>query len=48
MPSSILEEANTHLTNPNQLQAGDIVNVPRISNMVCQKSYAEMTGNGQQ
>jgi len=48
MPYSMLEEANTHLANPNQLRPGEIVNVPRISHMVCHKSYMEMMGGGQQ
>ena len=42
IPQSMLEEANSHLSNPSQLNAGDVVYIPRISNMVCQKSYAEM------
>ncbi|NBD23263.1 LysM peptidoglycan-binding domain-containing protein [Paenibacillus glycinis] len=40
MPHAILEEANSHL-NPNQLKAGDTVNIPRISNMHCHKTYSE-------
>ncbi|WP_256757875.1 LysM domain-containing protein [Cohnella sp. WQ 127256] len=48
IPQTILEEANSHLANPQQLNAGEIVYVPRISNMVCQKSYMEMTGSMQQ
>ncbi|WP_020616200.1 LysM peptidoglycan-binding domain-containing protein [Paenibacillus daejeonensis] len=47
MPHSILEEANPHL-NPNQLNPGDTVYVPRLSNMVCQKTYSEMPTNMQQ
>ncbi|WP_375143114.1 LysM peptidoglycan-binding domain-containing protein [Paenibacillus sp. D2_2] len=42
MPPSILEEANPHLANPNHLMAGEMVYVPRISNMNCQKTYTEM------
>jgi len=42
IPHSIMEEANSHLVNPNQLNPGEIVYVPRISNMVCQKTYTEM------
>ncbi|MBW7456117.1 LysM peptidoglycan-binding domain-containing protein [Paenibacillus sepulcri] len=42
MPHSIMEEANPHITNPNQLRAGEMVNIPRISHMVCQKTYNEM------
>lgn len=41
IPHIILEEANSHL-NPNQLRPGETVNIPRISNMMCQKSYSEM------
>ncbi|MCD9025328.1 LysM peptidoglycan-binding domain-containing protein [Cohnella silvisoli] len=48
IPHSILEEANPHIANPNQLNAGDIVYVPRISNMVCQKTYTEMPVSAQQ
>jgi hypothetical protein len=48
MPYSILEEANPHLANPNQLNSGEIVFVPRISNMPCQKTYSEMTTSMQQ
>ncbi|MBN2983677.1 MULTISPECIES: LysM peptidoglycan-binding domain-containing protein [Cohnella] len=43
MPQAILEEANPHLSDPNQLRAGEMVYIPRISNMVCQKTYSEMT-----
>ncbi|RXZ81733.1 LysM domain-containing protein [Paenibacillaceae bacterium] len=42
MPHSILEEANPHLGDVNQLKPGEMVYVPRISNMVCQKTYSEM------
>ncbi|WP_219836996.1 LysM domain-containing protein [Paenibacillus sp. R14(2021)] len=42
IPHQILEEANSHLSNPSQLKAGEMVYVPRISNMVCQKTYSEM------
>nr|WP_325050062.1 LysM peptidoglycan-binding domain-containing protein [Cohnella faecalis] len=48
IPHPILEEANPHLANPNQLAAGETVNIPRISNMMCQKTYAEMTAPAQQ
>ncbi|MCQ6557307.1 LysM peptidoglycan-binding domain-containing protein [Paenibacillus mendelii] len=48
MPHSILEEANPHLANPNQLTAGETVYVPRISNMMCQKTYSEMPAAMQQ
>lgn len=47
MPQTILEEANPHLANPNQLQAGETVYIPRISHMLCQKTYAEMPANAQ-
>ncbi|MFC5652627.1 LysM peptidoglycan-binding domain-containing protein [Paenibacillus solisilvae] len=48
MPHSILEEANSHLANQNQLTAGEMVYIPRISNMVCQKTYSEMPAPAQQ
>jgi hypothetical protein len=48
MPHSILEEANSHLANPNQLNPGETVYVPRISNMMCQKTYSEMPATEQQ
>ncbi|QJD87321.1 LysM peptidoglycan-binding domain-containing protein [Cohnella herbarum] len=48
MPYAIVEEANPHIANPNQLNAGEIVSIPRISNMVCQKSYSEMPVTTQQ
>nr|WP_240489241.1 hypothetical protein [Cohnella thermotolerans] len=38
----MLEEANTHLTNPYALSQGETVVIPRISNMYCQKTYTEM------
>lgn len=47
MPQSILEEANTHLANPSQLKAGEMVYIPRISNMICQKTYSEMPASQQ-
>jgi hypothetical protein len=47
IPQSILEEANPHLTNPNQLSHGDTVYIPRISNLGCHKGYAEMPGQTQ-
>ncbi|MWC28044.1 LysM peptidoglycan-binding domain-containing protein [Paenibacillus sp. MMS18-CY102] len=43
MPQPILEEANMHLSNPKQLRAGETVYVPRLSNMMCHKTYAEST-----
>ncbi|THF72622.1 LysM peptidoglycan-binding domain-containing protein [Cohnella fermenti] len=45
IPYSILEEANPHLQNPAQLGAGEVVSIPRISNMVCQKHYLEVPGS---
>ncbi|MFC9707655.1 LysM peptidoglycan-binding domain-containing protein [Paenibacillus sp. JNUCC31] len=48
MPHSILEEANPHLANPSQLSPGEIVYIPRISNMMCQKTYSEMPTSIQQ
>ncbi|XID94473.1 LysM peptidoglycan-binding domain-containing protein [Paenibacillaceae bacterium WGS1546] len=42
IPHAILEEANPHLSNPHQLTAGEVVYIPRISNMMCQKTYSEM------
>jgi hypothetical protein len=48
IPHSILEEANPHLANPDQLNPGETVYVPRISNMICQKTYSEMTAPVQQ
>jgi len=41
MPHAILEEANPQLSNPNALKAGEMVYIPRISNMMCQKTYTE-------
>lgn len=43
IPFSIMAEANSHLANPNQPKPGEIVYVPRISNMDCQITYGEMT-----
>lgn len=48
IPHAILEEANPHLSNPNQLTAGETVFIPRISHMLCHKTYAEMTAPMQQ
>ncbi len=48
MPYAILEEANPHLKNPHHLNAGEIVYVPRISNMICQKTYSEQAAPDQQ
>ncbi|MFC5530239.1 MULTISPECIES: LysM peptidoglycan-binding domain-containing protein [Bacteria] len=48
IPQAIMEEANPQLTNPNQLKPGEIVNVPRISNMMCNKTYAEMPATAAQ
>ncbi|RED64765.1 LysM peptidoglycan-binding domain-containing protein [Cohnella lupini] len=42
MPHTILEEANPQLAAKSQLSPGDVVYVPRISNMMCQKHYMEM------
>ncbi|MBB6635766.1 LysM peptidoglycan-binding domain-containing protein [Cohnella thailandensis] len=47
IPHSILEEANPHL-NPSQLNAGEVVSIPRISNMICQKHYLEVPYSMQQ
>ncbi|CAI6059451.1 hypothetical protein COHCIP112018_01814 [Cohnella sp. JJ-181] len=47
IPHSILEEANPQLSNPNRLQPGEMVYIPRISNMMCQKSYTEMPASEQ-
>ncbi|MNE72712.1 LysM domain protein [compost metagenome] len=51
IPASILEEANPHITNPNQIQPGANVYIPRISHMYCHKTYmehaAEVQPNGQ-
>ena len=41
IPHPILEEANPHIGNPNQLRAGETVYIPRISNLHCQKTYME-------
>lgn len=41
MPSVILEEANPHIGNPNEIQPGSSVYIPRISNMHCNKTYIE-------
>jgi LysM repeat protein len=41
IPHPILEEANPHIGNPNQLRAGETVIIPRISNLHCQKTYTE-------
>ena len=41
IPHPILEEANPHIGNPNQLRAGETVIIPRISNLHCQKTYME-------
>lgn len=46
MPPTMVEEANPHLgANPTQLKAGETVTIPRISNMYCQKTYAESATN---
>lgn len=42
MPLPIMEEMNSHIADLNRLNAGDVVYIPRISNMVCQKTYSEM------
>lgn len=41
IPQLMLEEANPQIKNPNQLQAGETVTIPRISHMYCQKTYTE-------
>ncbi|WP_027084637.1 LysM peptidoglycan-binding domain-containing protein [Cohnella panacarvi] len=46
MPHAIIEETNPHL-NPQQLKPGETVHIPRISNMMCHKTYAEMPANAQ-
>lgn len=48
IPHSILEEANPHLSNPDRLAQGETVYIPRLSNMMCQKTYAEMSAPIQQ
>ena len=48
IPAPILEEANSHLSNPAALQQGETVVIPRISNMHCQKTYAEAVMPAQQ
>ncbi len=48
MPQTIVEEANPQLTNPQQLRPGENVNIPRISNMMVHKSYADMPAGVQQ
>lgn len=40
MPLPILEEANPHI-NPQQMQPGSTVYIPRISHMYCHKTYME-------
>ncbi|MFC4306590.1 LysM peptidoglycan-binding domain-containing protein [Cohnella boryungensis] len=42
IPYAIVEEANSHLSNSQQLKPGESVYIPRISNMMCQKTYSEM------
>lgn len=41
IPYVILEEANPHIANPNQLNAGESVYIPRISHIHCHKTYME-------
>jgi len=41
IPHPILEEANPHIGNLNQLQPGETIFIPRISNLICQKTYTE-------
>ncbi|WP_239616524.1 LysM peptidoglycan-binding domain-containing protein [Cohnella mopanensis] len=48
IPHAILEEANPQVSNPNQLKSGEMIYIPRISNMMCQKTYTEMPVSGQQ
>lgn len=48
IPQAIVEEANPHLTNPQQLMPGETVHIPRISNMMCQRTYGEMPAGAQQ
>lgn len=48
IPHAMLEEANPHLANPSQPRPGEMVYIPRISNMMCQKTYTEMPAAGQQ
>jgi len=43
IPHAMLEEANSHLAHPGALSPGETVVIPRISNMYCHKTYAEMT-----
>lgn len=45
MPLIILEEANPQIANPNELRVGEIVYIPRISHMHCQKTYMERDGS---
>lgn len=47
MPLSIMEEANPHV-NPSSMKKGETIYIPRISNMVCQKSYSEMPAHAVQ
>ena len=48
IPITIMQEANPHLTSPQQLKPGETVNIPRISHMMCHKSYADMPAGAQQ
>lgn len=41
IPLLILEEANPQIANPNEIRVGEIINIPRISNSHCQKTYME-------
>ncbi|SEO95673.1 LysM domain-containing protein [Paenibacillus sp. OV219] len=47
MPHTILEEANPQV-NQSQMKKGETIYIPRISNMVCQKSYSEMPAQAMQ
>ncbi len=44
IPLPVLEEANPQLANPNELRVGEMVMIPRISHMHCQKTYMERDG----
>lgn len=42
VPVSILITMNTHITDPNQLNIGVKVYIPRMNDMHCQRMYMEM------
>ncbi|MGO4106158.1 LysM peptidoglycan-binding domain-containing protein [Paenibacillus sp. YAF4_2] len=45
IPSTLLEEANLHLSSPKSLKHGETVVIPRISNMYCHKTYMDLPAN---